>query len=84
MRAHVDVGATFMGSFTISARGGSITGHGTAIPHGSGTYESFAGSLVVNGGSGRYAHAHGHAGLYGTFDRDTYAFVVQTTGTLLY
>lgn len=84
MRAHIDVSATFSGSFTIYAHGGSITGRGSAIPHGSGTYESFAGSLVVTGGSGRYAHAHGRAGLYGTFNRDTYGFVVQTTGTLVY
>jgi hypothetical protein len=84
MRAHVDVGATFSGSFTIYTKDGTISGHGEATPHGSGTYESFAGSLVVTGGSGRYAHAHGHAGLYGTFDRENYAFVVQTTGTLLY
>lgn len=84
MRARVDIGATFTGSFTIYARGGSIRGRGTATPHGSGKYESFAGSLVVSGGSGRYAHAHGRAGLYGTFNRDTYAFLVQTTGTLVY
>jgi hypothetical protein len=84
MRAHVDVGSTFSGSFTTYTRYGTITGHGTATPHGSGTYESFSGTLVVSGGSGRYAHAHGTAGLYGTFDRDNYAFVVQTTGTLLY
>jgi len=84
MRAHIDVSAVFSGSFTIYAHGGSITGKGTAIPHGSGTYESFAGSLVVTGGSGRYAHAHGRAGLYGTFNRNTYDFVVQTTGTLVY
>jgi hypothetical protein len=84
MRAHVNIGATFTGNFTIYTRGGSVTGHGTATPHGSGTYESFAGSLVVSGGSGRYLHAHGRAGLYGTFDRDNYAFLVQTTGTLLY
>jgi hypothetical protein len=84
MRAHVNVGATFSGSFTIYTAYGSIAGHGSAIPHGSGTYESFAGTLTVSGGSGRYAHAHGHAGLYGTFDRDNYAFVVQTTGTLVY
>jgi hypothetical protein len=84
MRAHVNVGSTFTGSFTTYTRYGTITGHGTATPHGSGTYESFSGTLVVTGGSGRYAHAHGTAGLYGTFDRDNYAFVVQTTGTLLY
>jgi hypothetical protein len=84
MRAHVNVGSTFSGSFTTYTRYGTITGHGTATPHGSGTYESFSGTLVVTGGSGRYAHAHGMARLYGTFDRDNYAFVVQTTGTLLY
>jgi len=84
MRVHFDVGATFSGSFTIYTRGGTIKGHGTATPHGSGVYESFAGTLVVSGGSGRYAHAHGRAGLYGTFDRDSYGLVVQTTGTLVY
>jgi hypothetical protein len=84
MRAHVDIGSTFTGSFVTYTRYGTIVGHGTATPHGSGTYESFSGKLVVTGGSGRYAHAHGTAGLYGTFDRDNYAFVVQTTGTLLY
>jgi hypothetical protein len=84
MRVHFDVGSTFTGSFTIYTRGGTIKGRGTATPHGSGVYESFAGSLVVSGGSGRYAHAHGRAGLYGTFDRDTYSLLVQTSGTLLY
>ncbi len=84
MRAHVNVGAAFTGNFTIYTNGGSITGHGTATPHGSGAYESFAGWLVVSGGSGRYVHARGRAGLYGTFDRGNYAFIVQTTGTLRY
>ncbi|HEY3970464.1 MAG TPA: hypothetical protein VGL79_03595 [Solirubrobacteraceae bacterium] len=84
MRARVNVGSTFTGSFVTYTRYGTIVGHGNATPHGSGTYESFSGTLVVTGGSGRYAHAHGRAGLYGTFNRDNYAFVVQTTGTLLY
>lgn len=84
MRVHLDIGATFRGSFTIYTRAGTITGRGTATPHGSGTYESFAGSLVITGGSGHYANAHGRAGLYGTFNRANYRLVVQTTGTLLY
>jgi hypothetical protein len=84
MRVHFNVGATLSGSFTIYTRGGTITGHGSATPHGSGVYESFAGSLVVAGGSGRYAHARGKAGLYGTFNRNNYALVVQTVGTLHY
>jgi hypothetical protein len=84
MRVHLNVGAILSGSFTIYTRGGSIRGHGEATPHGSGVYESFAGSLVVTGGTGRYTRAHGRAGLYGTFDRSTYALTVQTTGTLAY
>ena len=82
MRVRFNVGATLSGSFTIYTKGGSIKGHGSAKPHGAGVYESFAGSLTVTGGSGGYAHAHGTAGLYGTFNRDTYALLVQTTGTL--
>jgi hypothetical protein len=84
MRVHLEVGTTFTGTFTIYASGGSIVGHGSAIPHGSGTYESFSGTLTVTGGSGRYAHAHGRGGLYGTFDRENYALVVKTTGSLAY
>jgi hypothetical protein len=84
MRVHLNVGATLSGNFTIYTSGGSIKGHGEATPHGSGVYESFAGSLVASGGSGRYTHAHGRANLYGTFNRDTYALTIQTTGTLSY
>ena len=84
MRVRLDLGTTFTGTFTIHASGGSIDGHGSATPHGSGTYESFSGTLTVTGGSGRYAHAHGHGGLYGTFDRDNYALVIKTTGSLSY
>lgn len=84
MRAVCNVGATLSATFTIDTRYGKIIGHGTATPHGSGTYESFAGTLVASGGTGRYAHAHGHAGLYGVIDRRTLSMTVQTTGTLSY
>ncbi|HEY7893058.1 MAG TPA: hypothetical protein VIC05_12690 [Solirubrobacteraceae bacterium] len=84
MRADVNVGATISGTFTIYIRGGTIRGHGSATPHGSGVYESFAGSLVATGGTGRYRHAHGRAQLYGTFNRNNYSLVIQTAGTLLY
>lgn len=84
MRAYCNVGGNFTASFTIYLSGGTIKGHGTATPHGQGIYESFAGTLTVTGGSGRYTHARGHAGLYGTFNRRTYAMVVQTTGSLSY
>ncbi len=84
MRANVRVGPTTSGTFTIRNRYGTIRGRGSAKLHGSGTYESFAGTLVAEGGTGRYAHAHGRAGLYGLFDRRTYALTVQTTGRLLF
>jgi hypothetical protein len=84
MRVHLNLGTTFTGSFTIYASGGSIVGRGSAAPHGSGTYESFSGTLTVTGGTGRYVHAHGRGGLYGTFDRENYALVIKTTGSLTY
>jgi hypothetical protein len=84
MRASLEVGATFSGSFTIYTSGGTVKGHGSATPHGSGRYESFSGSVTATGGSGRFAHVHGQAGFFGTFDRETYAFVIQTTGKLSY
>jgi hypothetical protein len=84
MRVRLDVGTMFTGTFKIYASGGSIEGHGSAKPHGSGIYESFAGTLTVTHGTGRYAHAHGKGGLYGTFNRNSYALVVKTTGSLTY
>lgn len=86
MRARLTIGATtFSGRFSLKTRGGSIIrGYGSARPSGGGRYESFAGSLVVSGGTGRYAHARGKAGLYGVFDRQTYSLTVQTTGRLSY
>ncbi len=84
MHAVLYLGGTFTATFTIYLHGGTITGNGKAAPHGTGIYESFAGTLTVTGGSGIYRHASGRAGLYGTFNRRTYALVVQTTGALSY
>jgi hypothetical protein len=84
MRAELTVGSLFTGSCTIYTAGGSITGHGVATPRGTGRYQSFSGSLYITGGTGRYLHIRGRTGLYGTFDRRTFALVVQTTGRLSY
>jgi hypothetical protein len=84
MRAWVTVGSTIAGNCTIYTAHGSIAGRGTATPHGFGRYQSFSGTFSVTGGSGRYRHAHGRTNLYGTFDRRTFALVVQTTGRLSY
>lgn len=84
MHVHMVFGSTFIGSFTIFTHGGSISGRGRAKPHGEGVYESFAGTLVLTGGTGRYRHAHGTGHLYGTFDRNDYALTIKTAGTLHY
>jgi hypothetical protein len=84
MRVHMHIAADFSGTFTIYAAGGSISGHGSATPHGAGVYESFSGSLTISSGKGRYRYAHGTARLYGTFNRMSYALVIQTRGTLRY
>lgn len=84
IRVHMIFASTFSGNFAIYARGGAIYGHGRARPHGEGLYQSFAGTLVVTGGTGRYRRAHGTARLYGVFDRENYALTIQTAGTLFY
>lgn len=84
MQAALAVGGVFTGRFTIHSSGGTITGRGRATPHGFGRYQSFAGTLAITGGSGRYAHVHGSTRLYGTFDRRTFAVVLKTTGRLSY
>ena len=80
------VGASVTGTFVFYPRGGgSITGHGSARLHSTGTYSSFGGTLTVSHGTGRYAHAHGSGGLYGTVNRRANdALVLQTTGKLSY
>jgi hypothetical protein len=83
--ARFDVGATAVSAnFTIRARGGTISGHGAGKLHGVGATVSFGGTMTITHGTGRYAHARGHGGFYGTLNRRTYATVIQTTGTLSY
>jgi hypothetical protein len=80
-----EVGATVKASFTLSSRHGALIGSALAKPHSSGgEYSSFAGTLTITHGTGRYAHAHGHGGFYGTINRGNDAVTVQTTGTLAY
>jgi len=66
------------------ARGGSIVGHGSAVLHSSREFSSFGGSLSVDRGTGRYAHASGTGKLYGVIDRSNDALIVQTVGQLHY
>jgi hypothetical protein len=80
-----EVGATVKSSFVLSGRYGSLIGSSFGKPHSSGNeYSSFAGTLTITHGTGRYAHAHGQGGFYGTIDRNNDAVTVQTTGKLAY
>jgi hypothetical protein len=84
VQARLKTGASYTGEFTMKTASGSIKGVGRAKPSMAGRYQSFRGSFRVVGGSGRYAHIHGEAALYGVFDRRTDSVVVQTLGTLAY
>jgi hypothetical protein len=84
MHVYANIGPTLTATFTIFTRHGTIVGHASATPHGSGRYESFGGSLTATGGTGSYRHAHGRAGFFGVLDRYTYGMTVQTTGTISY
>jgi len=88
VRVEFDVGATVYANFTIYTRNGALMGHGSGTLHESKGHStvwvSFAGTMSVSRGTGRYLHAHGQGGFYGTFDRHNYEATIQTTGTLDY
>ncbi len=84
VKARLRVTAEISGTFTFYPRGGSIRGRGSGTLHESGTYASFGGSLKIQGGTGRYAHAHGTGRVYGVYNRETLGLTIQTTGNLSY
>lgn len=85
VKVRLVVSGSVTASFTIQARGGgSISGSGSAVLHSTKRYSSFAGSLVVNRGTGSYAHVNGSGKLSGVIDRLTHALTVQTIGQLHY
>jgi hypothetical protein len=84
VRASLTIGtSTVRVGFTIYLHGGTITGHGTAsFNAGKGEYASFGGSISVNHGGGRYAHASGTGRVYGSINRNTDNATVQVIGQL--
>jgi hypothetical protein len=86
VRAYLIVGSTVVAKFTIYTSAGTISGVGSGKPKGRSEEPSFAGKMTVSHGTGRYKHAHGHGGFYGTINLNpnNYKMVVQTTGTLSY
>jgi hypothetical protein len=68
---------------TISPKGGSISGYGTASYHKGETAASFSGSLSVNRGTGSYRHALGSGlSFSGTIARSNDAITVHVSGRL--
>ena len=47
-------------------------------------YDPASGTAYITGGTGRYAHAHGRGGMYGTYNQRNYEVVLQTRGTFSY
>jgi hypothetical protein len=84
VRAYLNVGATVIAYFTIDTGGSSISGVGSGKLKGRPAEPSFNGRMHVSHGTGRYAHAHGEGGFYGTINRANFHAVVQTSGTLSY
>jgi hypothetical protein len=84
VRAYLEVGPTVVAKFTIYTSVGTISGVGSGKPKGRSEEPSFAGTMTISRGTGRYKSAHGHGGFYGTLNRVTYKLVVQITGTLSY
>ena len=83
----LDVGSeSVTATFEIRVHGGgSIAGTGRAKIGSDGRYTSFAGTLSVTHGTGRFAHARGAGKLYGTIERRSDKLTVQTReGTLNY
>ena len=71
--------------FTIRSRYGSITGHAQGrLSNPTSAKPSFRGSLVITGGSGRYARAAGSGELFGVFYRRSYGLTVQAIVTVRY
>jgi hypothetical protein len=84
VRAYLNVGATVVAHFTIETDAGSISGVGSGRLKGRPAEPSFSGRMSVSRGTGRYTHAHGEGGFFGTINRSNFHAVVQTSGTLFY
>ena len=83
VKARLTVGSNVIVSFTIYIRGGgSISGHGSAAIHTNGAYATFAGTVNIVRGSGRYSHSHGSAQVYGAINRETLNATVQVIGKI--
>jgi hypothetical protein len=85
LRFTYDRSATVRAQFTVRGANWSIQARGQGrLSNPTSPNPSFRGSLVITGGSGRYAHARGGGELFGVFSRRNYGLIVQAIGKLTY
>ena len=78
-------GGTATARVTLHVSGGSINAQSNGKGHeGSGGWESFGGTMRLQGGTGRYAHASGSGHMYGALNRRNDKLTVQTMVTMRY
>lgn len=87
----VRVDFVYNGSPNVSARiwiygrAGTIYARGSArLSSPTSASPSFAGTITIVSGSGRYTRARGSGGIFGVFYRRSYGMIVQTQGTFRY
>jgi hypothetical protein len=70
-------------TFTVSPRGGTISGKGSARFKAEGANGYFGGTIALTRGTGTYAHASGAGvGISGIINRETFGLTVHVHGTI--
>lgn len=77
-------GTHVTGSYVAYPKGGVIRGYANArIRSASTKLAHFTGTIMLHGGSGRYAHSSGRASFDGTIDRHSYAMKLSIVGRVM-
>jgi hypothetical protein len=72
-------------TFTLYAKGGTLSGRSTSHGHVVGATAYFTGTVTITSGTGTWAHAtDSQLQFSGTFDRQNYNVIDHVTGTLNY
>jgi hypothetical protein len=70
-------------TFTVSPKGGTVSGKGSARYVAESAYGYFGGTLSITKGTGSFAHASGaNIGFSGKFNRETLGVTVRVHGTV--